>query len=741
VSDPVDSQKVENTEAKDPGSFASWPKGVSRPPSAPDSPRTLTGMGPLGGKGDYASLLQDGGEEEEDTPAGDRVSREMPRDAAALVDASDHDDEPTTVFSTLFPDLLPKKVTSSPSLPPPPKPEGKSLASVGPSELIKAEPVLDLAALEQQGAIQATSADDDDEAEDAEPEDLEQASPTQEAQILDFALQKLAGTESSSPRLNTSPPPHPPPPFKSAPPAPPRPGTAAATPARASVAPAVPSSRLSSAPPLAPSRLSGAPPVPPRRSSAPSPSKAPAESADLGAESLLALAAAASRRSSSAPSAVSAPPPPIVSSPPLAIPAVSLPPPRLIERTSDANARTVMASSSSSDAPWTALARPSRGRSLLKSALIIFALSAGLTVLVLRFFTGSAGSAAVFAVDADSRPIEAAQVLVDGKVACARLPCELDDLDAGKHRIAVQAGELQAPEQIVTIKSGKRTKLQFMLGPAAAAVSGTAGLHVRAKASGLRVYVNGEDKGDVPLTLGGLPAGEVTLKIAGNPLYAPFAQNVVLKSDSVLTFEPKLVPLKAMIAIQRGDNAQGAFVEVIGPDRRQALFELPARVEVAPGTTYRVRATRTGFRDFEVEVPFGDSEAEKEVRVDLDPVAGTVAGTGLAPRAPASPAVAAAAPRSGPPAALAAAIAPNAPATPATPVPPAAAAAGTGTLNLNSIPISNALIDGRPVGPTPRQIPVSAGTHSVTFVHPTLGRKSMTVNVVPGKTALAAAKF
>jgi serine/threonine-protein kinase len=214
---------------------------------------------------------------------------------------------------------------------------------------------------------------------------------------------------------------------------------------------------------------------------------------------------------------------------------------------------------------------------------------------------------------------------------------------------------------------------------------------------------------------------------------------VVLKSDSVLTFEPKLVPLKAMIAIQRGDNAQGAFVEVIGPDRRQALFELPARVEVAPGATYRVRATRTGYRDFEVEVPFSDSEAEKEVRVDLDPV-----GAGVAPRAPAPPAVAAAAPRSGPPAALAAAIAPNAltaPATPATPVPPAAAAAGTGTLNLNSIPISNALVDGRPVGPTPRQVPVAAGTHSVTFVHPTLGRKSMTVNVVPGKTALAAAKF
>jgi serine/threonine-protein kinase len=686
-------------------------------------------MGPLGGTSDSAASLREESDEDENTPTGDRVSREMPRDAAALVDASDHDDEPTTVFSTLFPDLLPKKVVPSPSFPPPPQAEGKNLSPVGPGELMKAEPVLDLAALEQQGAIQATS-DDDDEAEEAEPEDLENASPTQEAQILDFALQKLAGTESSSPRMNTSPPPHPPPPFKSAPPvppAPPRPSTSAPSLPRASVAPPVPASRLS-----------GAPPVPPRRSSAPSLPVSPAASADLGADSLLALAAAASRRSSAAPSAVSAPPPPrpIVSSPSLSMPPISLPPPRVLERSSDPNALTVMAASNSSDAPWTTLARPSRGRSLLKSALVIFALSAGVTVLVLRFFSGGDGSASVSAVDADNRPIETAQVLVDGKLACSRMPCELDDLAPGKHRVAVQAGELQAPDQIVTIKPGKGTKLQFMLGTAAA-VGGTAGLHVRAQASGLRVYVNGEDKGDVPLTLGGLPAGEVTVKIAGNPLYAPFAQNVVLKSDSVLTFEPKLVPLKAMISIQRGDNAQGAFVEVIGPDRRQALFELPARVEVTPGANYRVRATRTGYRDFEVEVPFSDSEAEKEVRVDLDPT-GTAA---RAPRAAAPAAVAPAAPRGGPPAALAAAMAPNAPATPATPTPGAATAAGNGTLNLNSIPISNALVDGRPVGPTPRQVPVAAGTHSVTFVHPTLGRKSMTVNVVPGKTALAAAKF
>ncbi len=299
----------------------------------------------------------------------------------------------------------------------------------------------------------------------------------------------------------------------------------------------------------------------------------------------------------------------------------------------------------------------------------------------------------------------------------------------------MQAGQLQSPEQIVAIRSGKESKVTFSLSRAA----GTAGLHVRvAAAPGLHVFIDGEDKGEVPVTLGGLVVGDVTLKIAGNPLYAPFSQTVSLKPDTTITFEPKLVPVKAVITIRPGDNAQGAFVEVVGGDKRQALFELPAKVEVAPGASYKVRATRRGYRDFDAEVAFSDTEAEKEVRVDLDPT-----GSAAPTRAPAVSLPATPAPSKGPSAALAAAIAPNAPATPATPapVPAPAAAAGSGTLNINSIPISNVLVDGRPVGPTPRQMSVPAGKHSITFVHPTLGRKSITVNVNAGKTALAATKF
>jgi hypothetical protein len=700
VSDTVEPNQVENTEAKDAGSFSPLQTPLTRP-GVQDTPRTLTGIAPLGDKAESAALLRLPEEDEEHTPTGtgDRVSGELPKldPATALGDATDNDDEPTTVFSTLFPELAPKRV-SVPSVPPPPRPAAGSKAPPKPSASQSAAPPA--RSIEEAEEIAAAEADS---------EDPERGSPTQEAQILDFALQKLSRSEPTpSPLLGTVPP-HPPPPLKSSPPP---------LPPRASSAP----SGLSVPPPPAPPLKSVAPPVPSRRSAA-APLGASAETeGDRGADVLLALASSPSKRPIP-------PAPPSIAS--VAVPAVSLPPPRPLERATDPSARTVMASNSS-DAPWsTTPARPAQSsRSLVKSAVVIFALSALATVLVLRLFTGGDGTASVTAVDSDNRAVEQAQVLVDGKVACSSLPCSLDKLAAGKHRISVRAGQLQSPEQIVAIRSGKESKVTFSLSRAA----GTAGLHVRvAAAPGLHVFIDGEDKGEVPVTLGGLVAGDVTLKIAGNPLYAPFSQTVSLKPDTTVTFEPKLVPVKAMITIRPGDNAQGAFVEVVGGDKRQALFELPAKVEVAPGASYKVRATRRGYRDFDADVAFSDTEAEKEVRVDLDP-----AGSAAPTRAPAVSVPATPTPK-GPSAALAAAIAPNAPATPATPAP--AAAAGSGTLNINSIPISNVLVDGRPVGPTPRQMSVPAGKHSITFVHPTLGRKSLTVNVNAGKTALAATKF
>lgn len=65
-----------------------------------------------------------------------------------------------------------------------------------------------------------------------------------------------------------------------------------------------------------------------------------------------------------------------------------------------------------------------------------------------------------------------------------------------------------------------------------------------------------------------------------------------------------------------------------------------------------------------------------------------------------------------------------------------------GTLNVNSIPVSNAILDGRPLGSTPKMgLSVAAGPHTVVFVHPEYGRKSVAVTVEAGQTAIAATRF
>ena len=64
-----------------------------------------------------------------------------------------------------------------------------------------------------------------------------------------------------------------------------------------------------------------------------------------------------------------------------------------------------------------------------------------------------------------------------------------------------------------------------------------------------------------------------------------------------------------------------------------------------------------------------------------------------------------------------------------------------GTLNVASTPPSNIVLDGRPLGMSPRVVRVPAGSHTVVLIHPLYGRRSLTVKVRPGATTSAAAEF
>jgi hypothetical protein len=69
-------------------------------------------------------------------------------------------------------------------------------------------------------------------------------------------------------------------------------------------------------------------------------------------------------------------------------------------------------------------------------------------------------------------------------------------------------------------------------------------------------------------------------------------------------------------------------------------------------------------------------------------------------------------------------------------------ATGSGTLNINSIPVASVVLDGRPVGSTPLVgLKVSPGSHSVIFIHPEKGRKASGTTVKAGATSTVAVRF
>ena len=71
------------------------------------------------------------------------------------------------------------------------------------------------------------------------------------------------------------------------------------------------------------------------------------------------------------------------------------------------------------------------------------------------------------------------------------------------------------------------------------------------------------------------------------------------------------------------------------------------------------------------------------------------------------------------------------------------AASGDSFLNINSIPASSVVLDGKPIGNTPKvHVQVSPGAHTVLFVNAEQGlKKQISVSVGAGETKPAIAKL
>ena len=274
------------------------------------------------------------------------------------------------------------------------------------------------------------------------------------------------------------------------------------------------------------------------------------------------------------------------------------------------------------------------------------------------------------------------------------------------------------------VESGRESVVNIRLG----ATSDGTGIRVTSGASGLKLWVDGKEAGDVPRVVSDLEPGEHTIRVAGNESFKPYEQKVQVEQGELIEVNVKPVVLKGIVKIKRGAEADGATVVLAIGDDRRALPELPVKISVPADGQHTVVATKEGYEEFRKPVEFEDGIAELTVVVDMvaagddeeeedpAPTAGKVA---------AAPGPAAAAP--GPPSAAKA---------------PAPAAGGRGKVNVNSIPPSSVTVNGRSVGTTPvLGIDVKAGPVTAVFTHPELGRQARSGVVKPGATLTLAVRF
>jgi serine/threonine-protein kinase len=314
-------------------------------------------------------------------------------------------------------------------------------------------------------------------------------------------------------------------------------------------------------------------------------------------------------------------------------------------------------------------------------------------------------------------PVAGVSVLIDDKPVCDSSPCRVADLSEGLHRVRASAqGMADTGEESVSVTSGGEAVHNIRLAPTAAE---TGGVQVSAGDKPLTLVLDGKVVGPLPQKLLGLTPGEHWIKLESTDGEPALEKGIVVGSGEIVQIEPaRLKSDKVIVTIQLSPDSDGATVTL----NDAFLLDFPAELELTPGEPHELHASKPGFKDYKTQINVAPGETSKHITVDLEP-----AGGGRSR------------PRSH---ARAAAAATNARAARAT-APAVAASTAPGLLNINSTPPSSVILNGRPLGMTPRvgiEVPGNS-MQTVIFVHPTMGRRRAQQIVPAGKTKTIAIRF
>jgi hypothetical protein len=369
----------------------------------------------------------------------------------------------------------------------------------------------------------------------------------------------------------------------------------------------------------------------------------------------------------------------------------------------------------------TALVRPPE-----QNRTLYFLVGAGalLLALAIYFMIPHTGRVAVNVADAKGAAVPHLEIYIDGKKQCESAPCIIPDMSAGSHTVRVEAqGYEQLADKAVAVESSKDVTIDFSLVPLQTA---STGIKLTGTQPGAHLFVDDRDVGPLPQELKDLQPGTHHVRIALNERYAPFEKTVTISKDELQDLGTQtLKVIKGKATISLGTVGAKVFI-VSGSDRRE-LPTLPISVDIDTSKQWSLVASKPGFADYNQPISFDDGQAEKAFTVTLEPkVAGYAPPPAYNPPAAYTP----------PP--------PPSPVHHEAPEPPPPARAsessagggGQAYLNINSIPASSVILDGKPIGSTPKlKYAVSPGTHSVLFVNADQNfKKQISVSVGAGET-------
>jgi serine/threonine-protein kinase len=358
------------------------------------------------------------------------------------------------------------------------------------------------------------------------------------------------------------------------------------------------------------------------------------------------------------------------------------------------------------------------------------------------FFYPRKGEVVVSATDAKGADLSHLEVYVDGKKTdCGTSPCTVEEVSAGTHTVKVVAdGFPPVAEQAINVSSRQQARAAFAMpatasgtGAEVAAIGGT-GVRVGGSQAGVKLYIDDREIGSLPAETHDLTAGSHRVRIAGGDRYAAVEKNVTIAKDEFQDLgSVTLKVVKGKATITQGTPAGAKVYIVSGADRRE-LPTLPISVDIDTSKQWSLVASKPGFADYNQPISFEDGQAEKTFVVNLDARQAVSQSAAYAPPPPSQP--------YSPPAPHHSSSSTSSSSGSSGGGDEGAPSGGEGFLNINSIPASSIVLDGKPIGNTPKlRYSVSPGPHTVLFVNTEQSfKKSVTVNVGAGETKAAIGK-